>query len=74
MTGPEGNSEFYFPRISMFPRSNKVETSVDGLIVGLQFGLRHVVVPLSFLQYVVISIMPGWFFQWSDHVVFVDIY
>ena len=51
-------------------RSNKVETSV----VGFQFGLCHVIVPLSFLQYVLISIMPGWFFQWSDHVVSVDIY
>ena len=26
MTGPEGNSEFYFPRISMFPETKSRET------------------------------------------------
>ena len=25
MTGPEGNSEFYFPRISMFPETKSRE-------------------------------------------------
>ena len=27
MTGPEGNSEFFFPRISMFPETKSRETS-----------------------------------------------
>ena len=26
MTGPEGNSEFFFPRISMFPETKSRET------------------------------------------------
>ena len=42
MTGPEGNSEFCFPRISMFPETKSRETlRFEGKKFTVPQGTRH---------------------------------
>ena len=41
MTGPEGNSEFYFPRISMFPSTKSLSVKCSTLKLFISRSINN---------------------------------
>ena len=48
MTGPEGNSEFCFPRISMFPETKSREALIEARNKGLMSFQKLYIIQLDF--------------------------
>ena len=44
------STDYFITCYTVLTRPNKVQTAVHVAIVGFQFGLYHIVVPLSFLR------------------------